>query len=225
MDKGYGLLLQMIRTGEGLVWEHVEPIIQHQIDVDTVHDAENEHWIGAQRYHFAKHGATRDPTLCHEWIDGPLFFALLSGYKRAEEVALSRAEHFVQSIERREHRVKTLTRVAGYPWRLLQETADRDFDVMGLIRPEGFTTKGTSPFRNYYEPEPDFWFEPMMLLTLKSGQRRYADVGFAELQRIFAQRKMLAGETQNLPPHFYRYWLPALARADELGVLIDPQPL
>ena len=47
----------MIRTGEGLVWEHVEPIIHHQIDVDTIHDDEDEKRIGAQRYHFAKHGA------------------------------------------------------------------------------------------------------------------------------------------------------------------------
>ena len=115
MDKGFGLILQMLRTGEGLVWEHVEPIIHHQIDVDTIHDDDNEHWIGAQRYQFAKHGASREPSLCHEWIDGPLFFGLLSGYKRAEEVALARAEHFVQSIERGDHRVKTLTRVAGYP--------------------------------------------------------------------------------------------------------------
>ncbi|MDA0336391.1 MAG: hypothetical protein O2782_14605 [bacterium] len=299
MDKGFGLMLQMIRTGEGLVWEHVEPIIHHQIDVDTVHDDDNEHWIGAQRYHFAKHGAIHGPTMCHEWIDGPLFFGLLAGYRRAEEVAGARADHFVKAIELGEHRIKTLTRVAGYPlmalsrmyenyrderylrtcerimdwldewstqdghytynaytppgktqiatslsdgilmcalmrhhlvtdsprsWQLLQETADRDFDVTGLIRPEGFTTKGTSPFRNYYEPEPDFWFEPMMFLTLKSGEPRYADVGFAELQRIFAQRRMLAGDGQN-PPHFYRYWLPSLARADELGMLRDPQPL
>lgn len=300
MDKGYGLMLQMVRTGEGLVWEHVEAIIHHQIDVDTVHDDDKPHWIGAQRYHFARHGALHPPTLCHEWIDGPLFFGLLSGYRRAEEVALARAEHFVQSIELGEHRTKTLTRVAGYPmialsrmyenyhddrylqacdrimdwleewaaedghftynaygppgktqvatslsdgillcglmrhhlvsdsarsWQMLQDTADRDFDVTGLIRPEGFTTKGTSPFRNYYEPEPDFWFEPMMFLTLKSGVPRYADVGFAELQRIFVQRNMLSGSATDLPPHFYRYWLPALARADELGLLRDPQPL
>ena len=300
MDKGFGLILQMIRTGEGPVWEHVEPIIHHQIDVDTVHDDEDEQAIGAQRYHFAKHGVTHGPALCHEWIDGPLFFGLLSGYRRAEEVALARARHFQQAVERGDHRVKTLTRVAGYPlmamsrmyenyrdesylttcerimdwldeWSaedghytynaytppgktqvatslsdgilmcalmrhhlvtdsprsltLLKELADRDFDVTGLIRPEGFTTKGTSPFRNYYEPEPDFWFEPMMFLTLRTGEPRYGDVGFAELQRMFAQRRMLSGEAQDLPPHFYRYWLPSLARAEELGVLRDPQPL
>jgi hypothetical protein len=127
MDKGFGLILQMIRTGEGLVWEHVEPIIHHQIDVDTIHD-DNEHWIGAQRYHFAKHGASREPSLCHEWIDGPLFFGLLSGYKRAEEIALARAEHFVQSIERGDHRVKTLTRVAGYPLMALSRMSENYSD-------------------------------------------------------------------------------------------------
>jgi hypothetical protein len=36
---------------------------------------------------------------------------------------------------------------------------------------------------------------------------------------------MLSADPQDLPPHFYRYWLPALARADELGILRDPQPL
>jgi hypothetical protein len=127
MDKGFGLILQMIRTGEGLVWEHVEPIIHHQIDVDTIHD-DNEHWIGAQRYHFAKHGASREPSLCHEWIDGPLFFGLLSGYKRAEEIALARAEHFVQSIERGDHRVKTPTRVAGYPLMALSRMSENYSD-------------------------------------------------------------------------------------------------
>jgi hypothetical protein len=300
MDKGFGLILQMIRTGEGLVWEHVEPIIHHQIDVDTIHDDEDEVAVGAQRYHFARHGAMRGPSLCHEWIDGPLFFGLLSGYRRAEEVARLRAGHFQRAIARGDHRVKTLTRVAGYPlmalsraweawgddsllqtcesimdwldeWagqdghftynaygppgtmqvatslsdgillcalmrhhlvtgserslRLLRETADRDFDETGLIRPEGFTTKGSHPMRNYYEPEPDFWFEPMMFLTKVTGQERYAHVGFGELQRIFAQRGMITGSATDLPPHFYRYWLPALARADELGILRDPQPL
>ena len=299
MDKAYGLLLQMVRTGEGLIWEHVEAIIHHQIDVDTIHDDETPHRIGAQRYHFAKHGANCAPALCHEWIDGPLFFGLLSGYRRAEEVALARAEHFVQAIERGEHRVKTLTRVAGYPlmalsrmyehyrddrylatcetimdwldewcaedghytynayhppgqvqvatalsdgilscalmrhhivtgsersWRTLQEMIDRDFDVTGLIRPEGFSVKGTSPFRNYYEPEPDFWFEPLVYLTAKTGNGRYADVGLADMQRVFVQRNMMGG-AQDSPPHFYRYWLPFLARADELGLLRDPQPL
>jgi len=35
---------------------------------------------------------------------------------------------------------------------------------------------------------------------------------------------MLQGAVHDLPPHFYRYWLPALARADELGLLTDPKP-
>ncbi|MBT7595154.1 MAG: hypothetical protein HN559_09620, partial [Gemmatimonadetes bacterium] len=100
---------------------------------------------------------------------------------------------------------------------------DRDLDETGLFRPEGFSTKGTSPFRNYYEPEPDFWFEALLFLTSVSGEPRYADVGYAELQRIFASRGMLQSATES-PPHFYRYWLPALARADELGLLGDPKP-
>lgn len=299
MDKGYGLLLQMIRTGEAHIWDFVEPIIHHQIDVDTIHDDESAWRVGAQRYHFAKHGATCAPSLCHEWIDGPLFFGLMSGYRRAEEVARARADHFVAAIDRGEHRVKTLTRVAGYPlmalsrmyecygdeeylrtcetildwlqdwcsqdghyvynaysppgvvksatslsdgilscalmrhhlvtgsdrsWTALKEMVDRDLDETGLFRPEGFSVKNTSPFRNYYEPEPDFWFEALLFLTSRTGEARYADVGYAELQRIFVHRGMLQGASHDLPPHFYRYWLPALARADELGLLADPRP-
>jgi len=93
------------------------------------------------------------------------------------QVATSLSDGILMCALMRHHLVTESPR----SWQLLQETADRDFDVTGLIRPEGFTTKGTSPLRNYYEPEPDFWFDPMMFLTLKSGAPRYADVGFAEL--------------------------------------------
>lgn len=299
MDKGYALMLQMIRTGYGVVMEHIEPIIHHQIDIDTCHDAEETWWIGSQRYHFAKHGVMHRPALCHEWIDGPLFFYLLTGYKRAEEVALARAEHFRQAIEQGEHRVKTLTRVAGYPimamsrmyenyhdeqymatcetimdwleewveedggyfynaytppgetrvatglsdgilscalmrhhmvtgsqrsWQLLKNLIDNDIQETGVIHTDGFILKSSSPFRDYYEPEPDFWFEPMVYMTKQSGDARYADIGYANMQRIFVQRRMLLGDAENLPPHFYRYWLPFLAQADALGILKDPVP-
>ena len=43
------------------------------------------------------------------------------------------------------------------------------------------------------------------------------------LQRIFVQRQMLDDPSAS-PPHFYRYWLPFLARADNLGILADPKP-
>ena len=299
MDKGYGLILQMVRTGYAIVLEHIDPIIHHQIDVDTCHDAGEDWWIGSQRYHFAKHGVTRGPALCHQWIDGPLFYYLLTGYKRAEEVARARADHFCKAVGRGEHRIKTLTRVAGYPlmalsrmhenygdekylatcekildwldewhsedggyyyvaytppgqakvatalsdgilscalmrhhiatgsersWQILKRMVDDDLDANGLFTPEGFSVKSTSPFRNYHEPEPDFFFEALMYMTQKTGDSRYADVGYADMQRIFAQRRMLSADANDLPPHFYRYWLPALARAEELGILRDPQP-
>jgi hypothetical protein len=101
MDKGYGLILQMVRTGYGVVMEHIEPIIHHQIDVDTIHDADQDWQIGAQRYHFAKHGSMLPPSLCHEWIEGPLFYYLLTGYRRAEEVAIARIIH--ESRRENEH--------------------------------------------------------------------------------------------------------------------------
>jgi hypothetical protein len=44
------------------------------------------------------------------------------------------------------------------------------------------------------------------------------------MQRIFVQRNMLITAGHQAPPHFYRYWLPFLARADELGILTDPKP-
>ena len=299
MDKGYGLILQMMRTGYSIVMEHIEPIIHHQIDVDTIHDAEEEWWVGAQRYHFARHGAMLGPSLCHEWIDGPLFYYLLTGYKRAEEVALARAEHFCNAIDRGEHRVKTLTRVAGYPlmalsrmyenyhderyletcekildwleawyaedggffyeaytppghakvgtalsdgilscalmrhhsitggersWRMLKRLVDDDIEWTGVFSGEGFTLKSSSPFRNYYEPEPDFFFEALAYITQVTGDPKYARIGYADMQRIFVQRNMLATGGAEAPPHFYRYWLPFLARADELGLLADPKP-
>ena len=298
MDKGFALILQMVRTGYAVTMEAIEPIIHHQIDVDTIHDAEEDWWIGAQRYHFAKHGAMRGPALCHEWIDGPLFYYLLTGYKRAEEVALARADHFCKAIERGAHRVKTLTRVAGYPlmalsrmyenygnpaylkgcdtvldwldewydedggyfyigfgppgkakvatglsdgilacalmrhsavlgsersWMMLKRLADDDIERTGVFNPEGFVLKTNNPFRDYYEPEPDFYFEPLAYLTEKTGNPRYADLAYANMQRIFVQRQMLDDPSAS-PPHFYRYWLPFLARADNLGILADPKP-
>lgn len=299
MDKGYALILQMVRTGYGVVMEHVEPIIHHQIDVDTIHDAEEAWQVGGQRYHFAKHGAMLGPALCHEWIEGPLFYYLLTGYRRAEEVALARAAHFQAAIERGEHRVKTLTRVAGYPlmalsrmydhyrdehylaacerimdwleewhgedggyfyvgytppgralvgtalsdgilscalmrhhaitgrersWRLLQRLLDDDMARTGVINEDGFSLKSNSPFRDYYEPEPDFFFEALMYASQQTGDMRYAELGYADMQRIFVQRNMLVSAGNEAPPHFYRYWLPFLARADELGILADPKP-
>jgi len=299
MDKGYALLLQMVRTGYGVVMEHVEPIIHHQIDVDTCHDAEETWWIGSQRYHYAKHGALLGPAFCHQWLDGPLFYYLLTGYRRAEEVALARAEHFRRAVERGAHRVKTLTRVAGYPlmalsrmyenyrderyletcdrildwleewrredgafsyvaytppgrapvctalsdgilscalmrhhmvtasdrsWRMLKRLVDDDLDRTGVFNADGFSLKSNSPFRDDYEPEPDFFFEPLVYLSQMTGERRYADTAYADMQRIFVQRNMLVTAGNEAPPHFYRYWLPFLARADELGILRDPQP-
>jgi len=299
MDKGYGLILQMVRTGYSIVMEHVEPIIHHQLDVDTIHDAEEDWQIGAQRYHFAKHGAMLGPSLCHEWIDGPLFFYLLTGYRRAEEVALARAEHFCRAIERGEHRIKTLTRVAGYPlmalsrmyenyrdekylaicdqilnwldewraedggffyeaytppghakvgtalsdgilscalmrhhsvtnsersWQILKRLIDDDIERTGVFNEDGFTLKSSSPFRSYYEPEPDFFFEALTYVSQVTGDMKYAQLGYADMQRIFVQRNMLTSAGNEAPPHFYRYWLPFLARADELGLLTDPIP-
>ena len=299
MDKGYGLILQMVRTGYPIVMEHIEPIIHHQVDVDTIHDDEEDWRIGAQRYHFAKHGAMVPPSLCHEWIDGPLFYYLLTGYTRAEEVALVRVEHFIAAIDRGAHRVKTLTRVAGYPlmalsrmyenyreerylttcekildwlddwyaedggffyegftppghakvgtalsdgilscalmrhhsvtgssrsWNTLKRLVDDDTEWTGVFSDEGFTLKTSSPFRNYYEPEPDFFFEALAYITQVTGDPKYAEIGYADMQRIFVQRNMLSSSGADSPPHFYRYWLPFLARADELGILDDPKP-
>ena len=297
MDKGFALMLQMVRTGYAVIMEAVEPIIHHQIDVDTIHDAEEGWWIGAQRYHFAKHGVAHSPTLCHEWIDGPLFYYLLTGYKRAEEVALARADHFCKAIKRGAHRVKTLARVSGYPlmalsrmyenygdqayleacdmildwldewydeeggyfyigfgppgrtkvatglsggilacafmrhtvvtgsdrsWNMLKRHADEDIARTGLFNPEGFVLKTNNQFRDYYAPEPDFYFEALAYLTDRTGDPRYADLAYANMQRIFAQRQML--HNPSIDAHFYRYWLPFLARADKLGILTDPKP-
>ena len=62
-------------------------------------------------------------------------------------------------------------------WGMLKRLVDDDLDKTGLIRPEGFSLKSTSPFRDYYEPEPDFWFEALVYMTQKTGDERYEDVG------------------------------------------------
>ena len=115
MDFGAAMLLYMLRTGYPKPFPSVEAIIHHMIDVDTHHEAEDRSWAGGQRYHQVRHGAFSPPTLCHQWLEGPLFFYLFTGYERAREVALMRADHFCGAIEAGRHRIKQLERVQGWP--------------------------------------------------------------------------------------------------------------
>lgn len=115
MDFGYALLLYMLRTGYPRPFPLIENIIHHMIDIDTHHEAPNPLWTGGQRYHQVRHGAFSGPTLCHQWLEGPLFFYLYTGYERAREVALARADHFCTMIEAGRHRIKQLERVQGWP--------------------------------------------------------------------------------------------------------------
>ncbi len=115
MDYGYALMLQTLRTAYPVPLPIIEQVIHHQIDVDTRHDSSREWEIGGQCYHFAKHGWAVGIALCHEWLEGPLFFYLVTGYRRALEVALARAEHFCRAVDAGIHRQKTIARVSGYP--------------------------------------------------------------------------------------------------------------
>jgi hypothetical protein len=115
MDMGAGFLLFMMRTGYPLPFREAEAMIHHMIDVDTHHEAAETWWTGAQRYHQVRHGAFSGPTLCHQWLEGPIYFYLLTGYERAKEVAIARANHFCVAIEKGVHRVKQLERVQGWP--------------------------------------------------------------------------------------------------------------
>lgn len=117
MDLGAGLLMWMLRTGYPKPAWHIESIIHHMIDVDTHHDyaGEDKHHIGAQRYHHPRHGAFCGSTLCHEWLEGPLYWYFYSGYERAREIALMRTEHVTKTIELGMHRIKQLERVQGWP--------------------------------------------------------------------------------------------------------------
>ena len=85
------------------------------MDVDTHHEAEDPLWTGAQRYHQVRHGAFSPPLPCHQWLEGPLFFYLLTGYERGKEIALQRAAHICETIEAGHHRIKQLERVQGWP--------------------------------------------------------------------------------------------------------------
>ncbi len=115
MDYGGGMLWYMLRTGYPKPFPFIEASIHHMIDVDTHHEAEDPLWVGGQRYHQVFHGAYTSPTLCHEWLEGPLYFYFYTGYERAKEVAVMRAEHFCAMIEAGVHRVKQLERVQGWP--------------------------------------------------------------------------------------------------------------
>ena len=113
--------------------------------------------------------------------------------------------------------------ITGNPrsWKLLKQMADNDMKN-GLITPEGFLLKQNNQFRDYYGGEPDFYFEGLGYLTQKTHRRRYAQIGYRNLQRLFVERNMLSKGSSD--PVFYRYWLPALALFDELGLLEDPEP-
>lgn len=297
MDEGFGLILQMIRSGNPRIMKEIEPIIHHMIDVDTVHDAGRKWRIGGQRYHSAWHGALCAPPLCHQWLEGPLFFYLLTGYQRAEEIALARADHFCRAIDSGFHRQKGLPRAQGWPmialsrmydcyrderyvraceklidwletWYeqdggfvsqthtpaggrkrvasppmygivctalmryhrvtgnkramgLLQTAAD-DVCKPGMVTPAGFFLKTNSMFRDYYCLLPNFLFEPLAYVTQETGDKRYARIAYLNLQRVFIQGKRMTSTT--MARAGYRYWLPALALFDELGMLRDPKP-
>lgn len=115
MDFGGAMLFYMLRTGYPRAFSTIENIIHHMIDIDTHHEAPHAQWVGSQRYHQVRHGAFSGPTLCHQWLEGPLYFYLLTGYERAREVALMRAEHFCTAVEAGHHRIKQLERVQGWP--------------------------------------------------------------------------------------------------------------
>lgn len=115
MDYGYALLIYLLRTGHPAPFPAVESMIHHMIDVDTHHEADDPVWVGAQRYHQVRHGALSGPTLCHEWLQGPLTYYFYTGYERAREVAFLRAEHFCRAIEAGRHRIKQLERYQGWP--------------------------------------------------------------------------------------------------------------
>ena len=115
MDFPGAMLLYMLRTGYPRPFGSIEMMIHHMIDVDTHHEASHGWWVGSQRYHQVRHGAFSQPTLCHQWLEGPLLFYLLTGYERAREVAIARADHFCTAIEEGRHRIKQLERVQGWP--------------------------------------------------------------------------------------------------------------
>ena len=98
MDFGNAMILFMLRTGYPRPWGSIETIIHHMIDVDTHHEAEDPLWVGAQCVHSPLHGVRRGFGLCHEWLEGPLYYYLLTGYERAREVTLMRADHMARAV-------------------------------------------------------------------------------------------------------------------------------
>lgn len=115
MDFGMAMLLYMLRTGYPKPFISLEPMIHHMMDVDTHHEAQDPIWAGSQRYHQVLHGACSGPGLCHQWLEGPLYYYFYTGYERGREIAMARADHFCRAIEAGQHRVKSLERVQGWP--------------------------------------------------------------------------------------------------------------
>ncbi len=115
MDLGGAMILYMLRTGNPRPFPLIESIIHHMIDVDTHHEAADAAWVGAQRYHQVRHGAFSPSLLCHQWLEGPLYYYFLTGYERALEVAGMRAGAFCRAVESGAHRIKQLERVQGWP--------------------------------------------------------------------------------------------------------------
>ena len=66
-------------------------------------------------------------------------------------------------------------------WQILKRLVDDDIEWTGVFSGEGFTLKSNSPFRNYYAPEPDFFFEALTYLTQVTGDSKYARVGYADM--------------------------------------------
>jgi hypothetical protein len=114
-DTGFALLLDLVRTGYPKIFWMAEPRIRHMIDVDTHHEAAEASWIGGQRYHSAKHGATKPPSVDHEWLEGPVYFWLLTGDERAREAAEARADHLCVMATKGAYDAKGLGRTQGWP--------------------------------------------------------------------------------------------------------------
>jgi len=92
-----------------------------------------------------------------------------------------------------------------------------------MLTPEGHFIKQSSLVRDYYEPEPDFWFEALAYLSQQTGNLEYAEIAYRNMQRLFVTREMFNSE-RDAQPHFYRYWLTFLDLAERLGILTDPKP-
>lgn len=125
-DTIQALLLQYVRTGEADYLGSAAAYARHVIDVDLIHHSSYPHERGGVRAHGQRHllyetAFTADGPLQtsvdtgHQWVEGLLSYAFISGDERALEAALSIGDCLLRLIDLGWCRPEPGPRNSGWP--------------------------------------------------------------------------------------------------------------